>query len=230
MMEYKVNDYKEAKDWLKNTDAILITASNGLSIAEGYHIFADNGSFRRYFGKFRQKYGLDSLIRGVFTPMTAADHEEYMQTVHQYLIDDYHGSEVMKNLLSIVRNKPYFIVTSNGDAHFQMNGFDRDRIFEVEGNFEGLTEGSEEWNGQRQRFYAFLQEYSGQNALLFELGIGSRNQLIKAPTMGMAAKYPSWKFITMNMPGEINVPDALADRTVALTGDIGENLRNLLNE
>ena len=200
-MEYKVNDYKEAKDWLKNTDAILITASNGLSIAEGYHIFADNG-----------------------------DHEEYMQTVHQYLIDDYHGSEVMKNLLSIVRNKPYFIVTSNGDAHFQMNGFDRDRIFEVEGNFEGLTEGSEEWNGQRQRFYAFLQEYSGQNALLFELGIGSRNQLIKAPMMGMAAEYPSWKFITMNMPGEINVPDALADRTVALTGDIGENLRNLLNE
>lgn len=39
MMEYKVNDYKEAKDWLKNTDAILITASNGLSIAEGYHYF-----------------------------------------------------------------------------------------------------------------------------------------------------------------------------------------------
>ena len=74
------------------------------------------------------------------------------------------------------------------------------------------------------------QEYSGQNALLFELGIGSRNQLIKAPTMGMAAEYPSWKFITMNMPQEINVPDALADRTMALTGDIGENLRNLLNE
>lgn len=45
----------------------------------------------------------------------------------------------------------------------------------------------------------------------------------------MAAEYPSWKFITMNMPREINVPDALADRTVALTGDIGENLRNLLN-
>ena len=114
MMEYKVNDYKEAKDWLKNTDAILITASNGLSIADGYHIFADNGSFRRYFGKFRQKYGLDSLIRGVFTPMTAADHEEYMQTVHQYLIDDYHGSEVMKNLLSIVRDpQKYYEVTAH---------------------------------------------------------------------------------------------------------------------
>lgn len=113
-MEYKVNDYKEAKDWLKNTDAILITASNGLSIADGYHIFADNGSFRRYFGKSRQKYGLDSLIRGVFTPMTAADHEEYMQTVHQYLIDDYHGSEVMKNLLSIVRDpQKYYEVTAH---------------------------------------------------------------------------------------------------------------------
>ena len=73
MAEYKVNDYKEAKDWLKNTDAILITASNGLSIAEGYHIFADDGSFRRYFGKFRQKYGLDSLIRGVSRCVHADD-------------------------------------------------------------------------------------------------------------------------------------------------------------
>lgn len=38
-----------------------------------------------------------------------------MKTVHQYLIDDYHGSAVMKNLLKLVQDKDYFIVTSNGD-------------------------------------------------------------------------------------------------------------------
>lgn len=229
MRNYKENDFREAKKWLSDADAILITASNGLSIAEGYHIFADNEPFRKYFGKFREKYGVDCLIRGVFTPMTPEDHAEYMQTVHQYMIDDYHGSEVMKNLLELVKEKPYFIVTSNADTHFQMNGFDAKRIFEVEGNFDGLQEQSEEWKRQQERFSVFLQQYGDRKVVLFELGIGSRNRLIKAPTMDMAVKCPSWEFITMNMPREINIPAKLDSRTVALTGDIGENFRTLLS-
>lgn len=39
---------------LRQADAILIGASNGLSIAEGYNIFADNEMFRSQFGSFRQ--------------------------------------------------------------------------------------------------------------------------------------------------------------------------------
>ena len=31
-----------AQEWIAQADAILIGASNGLSIAEGYHIFANN--------------------------------------------------------------------------------------------------------------------------------------------------------------------------------------------
>ena len=119
----QMNSFSEAACWLSQADAILMTASNGLSIAEGYHIFADNEDYRKYFGRFRQKYGTDCLIRGVFTPMTEEDHKAYMQTVHQYMIDDYHGSRVMEDLLELVRPHPYFIVTSNGDTHFQMNGF-----------------------------------------------------------------------------------------------------------
>lgn len=229
MSGLKTNDFREAKRWITEADAILITASNGLSIAEGYHIFADNADYRKYFGKFREKYGTDCLICGVFTPMTEADRAEYMQTVHQYLIDDYSGSEVMKNLLELVKAKLYFIVTSNGDTHFQMNGFDPERIFEVEGNFDGLMERSDQWSAQQQRFSAFVQENAAKRVLLFELGIGSRNQLIKAPTMDIAAKCPTWKFITMNMPHEINVPAILSERTIALTGDIGGNFRALLD-
>lgn len=105
----------QAAACLKNADAILITASNGLSIAEGYHIFADNDDFKQYFGDFREKYGIDCLIQGVFAPLSPDEHTRYMKTVHQYLIDDYHGSAVMKNLLKLVQDKDYFIVTSNGD-------------------------------------------------------------------------------------------------------------------
>lgn len=228
MIDLKTNDFKAAKELLDGADAILVTASNGLSIAEGYHIFADNEPYRRYFGKFREKYGTNCLIRGVFTPMSKDDKAEYMATVHRYLIEDYHGSKVMEDLLALLEDKPYFVVTSNGDTHFQMNGFDADRIFEVEGNFDGLEERSAEWEAQRQRFARFVQENKDRNVVLFELGIGSRNGLIKAPAMEMAAGNPTWRFITMNMPQEINVPAALAGRSIALTGDIAANFEALL--
>lgn len=228
MSGLQVNNFQRAAQWLQEADAILLTASNGLSIAEGYHIFADSDAYKTYFGKFREKYGTDCLIRGLFTPMTEADHAEYLAAVHRYLIEDYKGSAVMKDLLALVQNKPYFIVTSNGDTHFQMNGFDAERIFEVEGNFDGLAEQSPAWRAEQQRFSAFVSRYQEQKILLFELGIGSRNQLIKAPTMEMAAEHPSWRFLTMNMPQEIRVLPALSGRAMALTGDIGENFQKLL--
>ncbi|MCD8023198.1 MAG: hypothetical protein LUF30_09600 [Lachnospiraceae bacterium] len=43
---------------LKNADAILVGASNGLSITEGLHLFADNAAFEELFGDLKQKYGL----------------------------------------------------------------------------------------------------------------------------------------------------------------------------
>lgn len=215
--------YKDVADRISRADAILITASNGLSISEGYHIFADNEDFRKYFGYFRQKYGVNCLIRGVFTPMQGDDHEKYMETVHRYMIDDYHGSPVMQDLLSIVNGKDYFVLTSNADTHFQMNGFDAGRIFEIEGNFDGLEEGSEGWNVQRDAFSQFVQKYTDRNLLVLELGIGARNQLIKAPVMQMAGMYRNWSFVTLNMPQEINIPDQIRERSVALPGNIAES-------
>ena len=51
---------------LRQADAILIGASNGLSIAEGYNIFADNEMFRSQFGSFRQRFGIQSVLDGCF--------------------------------------------------------------------------------------------------------------------------------------------------------------------
>ena len=49
---------------LRTADAALISASNGLSISEGYNIFANNAAFQRYFGKFTQQYGITSILQG----------------------------------------------------------------------------------------------------------------------------------------------------------------------
>ena len=53
-----MTEIQRAAQAIREADALLIGASNGLSIAEGYHIFANNEMFRRQFGDFQQKYGI----------------------------------------------------------------------------------------------------------------------------------------------------------------------------
>lgn len=50
--ESVMNDFKTARYWLTNADAIIISASNGLSVAEGYNIFAHDEAFMTRFGGF----------------------------------------------------------------------------------------------------------------------------------------------------------------------------------
>lgn len=59
---------REIQNKIENADAILIAASNGLSISEGYHLFADNPAFRELFSDFRTKYGIRCIIQGMTYP------------------------------------------------------------------------------------------------------------------------------------------------------------------
>lgn len=61
-----MEQYKQIAEKIKEADGILIGASNGLSIAEGYNIFANDEKFRSHFTDFQRKYGIRSLIQGSF--------------------------------------------------------------------------------------------------------------------------------------------------------------------
>lgn len=50
---------------LEEADAVLIGASNGLSISEGLHLFADNQAFEELFGDLKRKYGLSCILQGM---------------------------------------------------------------------------------------------------------------------------------------------------------------------
>lgn len=69
-MTYNIDRAREA---IANADALIIGASNGLSIAEGYNIFADNEMFRSQFGDFRDRYGIRSVLQGCFFDFPTAD-------------------------------------------------------------------------------------------------------------------------------------------------------------
>lgn len=222
-------DINEARRLIAGADALLISASNGLSIAEGYHIFADNDMFRRQFGDYRERFGVRNVIEGASYPYpSAADRKEFFRRLCQYWVDDYVPSEVMLNLKRLAEGKDYFVVTSNGDLHLEKAGFAEQRVFEVEGTFRDEFAPDEQvLMRKNELFRRFIEKYQGSPLVVLELGIGSRNRLIKLPLMQFVAQHPNVRYITLNMPGEMNVPTEIQQQSVALAGDIAVTLREL---
>ncbi|WP_242362093.1 hypothetical protein [Limosilactobacillus antri] len=215
----------QAAQIIKDADAILISASNGLSISEGVNIFANNQAFHQYFSDFQTKYGIQSILQGASYNFPADERAAFITQLKQYLLDDYHGSSSFDSLKAIIHSKDYFVVTSNADKHFQVNGLDQ--IWEIEGNFFDLQMRSPQWHAQQAAFQDFVKQYRGKKLVQLELGTGVANQLIKAPLMRMVAMNPSWSYITMNLANQINIMPVIADRSTALTGDLSKTLEQL---
>lgn len=126
--------YKQIWDKIQEADAILIGASNGLSISEGYNIFADDAWFQEHFGDFRKKYGIRSLLQGMFLDFEGPQEQwAYFSRLAYLKRYKEQPSQMMKNLYALVEDKEYFVVTSNGEDHFSLAGFAPERVFEMEG-------------------------------------------------------------------------------------------------
>lgn len=119
---------------IQESDALLIGASNGLSISEGYNIFADDHWFQKNFGDFRSRYGIRNILQGLFFqyPTEESKWAFFSRLISRKCYLEQPGP-VMEDLYRLVGSKDYFIVTSNGEDHFVPAGFDRDKVFEMEG-------------------------------------------------------------------------------------------------
>lgn len=130
------NVYSLVREKIDQADAVLIGASNGLSISEGFNLFADDAWFRENFGDFRQKFGIRSVLQGAFFPFPTQEEKWafWSRLVYRKSYAE-PPSRVMQVLYQLVANKDYFVVTSNGEDHFIPAGFSAERVFELEGKF-----------------------------------------------------------------------------------------------
>ena len=62
--------------------------------------------------------------------------------------------------------------------------------------------------------------------MVLELGIGWRNQLIKAPLMRLVADEPDATYVTINL-GEVYIDPAIRDKSFGLDGRLDELLPKL---
>lgn len=122
-------------------DAILIGAGAGLSTSAGLTYSGER--FDRYFSDFAQKYGITDMYSGGFYPFDTLKEYWAWWSRHIYC-NRYEKAPkpVYENLLRLVQNKDYFVLTTNVDHQFQLAGFDKQRLFYTQGDY-GLFQCSE---------------------------------------------------------------------------------------
>lgn len=129
------------KDLLKNADAVVIGAGAGLSTSAGFEYSGEK--FRKYFSDFAEKYGITDMYSGGFYPYQTLE-EYWAWWSRQIYCNRYIDAPkpLYQKLLSLVKDKDYFVITTNVDHCFQKSGFDKQRLFYMQGDY-GLIQCSE---------------------------------------------------------------------------------------
>ena len=126
---------------LHEADAVVIGAGAGLSTSAG--LTYSGPRFQEHFGDFIQKYKIQDMYSGGFYPFETLE-EHWAWWSRQIMINRYEKAPkpVYDELLKLVHDKDYFVLTTNVDHQFQLAGFDKERLFYTQGDY-GLWQCSE---------------------------------------------------------------------------------------
>lgn len=122
------------KNALESSDAVLIGAGAGLSTSAGLTYSGER--FEKSFADFSEKYGFSDMYSGGFYPYSTL--EEYWafwsRNIYINRYEDAPAS-AYNDLLDLVRDRDYFVLTTNVDHCFQKSGFDKHRLFYTQGDY-----------------------------------------------------------------------------------------------
>ena len=119
---------------LDEADAVVIGAGAGLSTSAGLTYSGER--FQKNFGDFIQKYGIQDMYSGGFYPFETLE-EHWAWWSRHIFYNRYVDAPlpVYQELLALVKDKDYFVLTTNVDHQFQRAGFDKKRLFYTQGDY-----------------------------------------------------------------------------------------------
>ena len=179
------DNIEKLKEKIRTADAVVIGAGAGLSTAAGFTY--DGERFEKYFSDFRKKYGFEDMYSGGFYPYkTPEEHWAYWS--RYIFVNRYQAApkSVYEDLLKLVADKDYFVITTNVDHCFQKAGFDKKRLFYTQGDY-GLFQCSE----------PCCQEIFDNEAIVLEML--KRQKDMKIPTELLPVCPHCGKSLTMNL-------------------------------
>ncbi len=135
------DNIEKLKNKLNEVEAVIIGAGAGLSTSAGFTYSGER--FRKYFSDFADKYGFQDMYSDGFYSYSTL--EEYWAYWSRYIyVNRYMDAPkpVYNQLYEIIKNKDYFVLTTNVDHCFQKAGFSKKRLFYTQGDY-GLFQCSE---------------------------------------------------------------------------------------
>lgn len=134
-MKEKLEDrIKKAVEAIKAAEYILIGGGAGLSDAAGLKYsgkrFTDN------FEPFIEKYGMEDLYSSSFYPFNTQE-EKWAYWAKHISVNRYDiaATQLYIDLLRLVKDKKYFVITTNVEHQFYKAGFSDEKIFAVQGDY-----------------------------------------------------------------------------------------------
>ena len=127
-----INKLKKALD---EADAVMIGAGAGLSTSAGFVYTGER--LEKYFPDFAAKYHFEDMYTGGFYAMQWPAEELWAYWSRYIYINRYMNppKPVYEELFELVKEKDYFVLTTNVDHCFQKAGFDKHRLFYTQGDY-----------------------------------------------------------------------------------------------
>ena len=125
---------QKLKNEMEKADAIVIGAGAGISASAGMSYSGER--FEKYFSDFHKKYGIRDMYSGGFYPYDTL--EEYWAWWSRHIFVNRYDVGIGKpyaDLLELIKDKDYFVLTTNVDHQFQLAGFDKKRLFYTQGDY-----------------------------------------------------------------------------------------------
>ena len=131
---HSLDKIRKLQALLRESDAVILGAGAGLSTSAGFTYTGKR--LENYFSDFVQKYGFGDMYSGGFYPYdTLEEHWAYWSRyiyINRYMDAP---KPVYSDLYTLVKDKDYFVLTTNVDHCFQKAGFDRHRLFYTQGDY-----------------------------------------------------------------------------------------------
>jgi len=131
---YRAEQAGRLKEAIANAEKIVIGAGAGLSTSAGYVYSGER--FQKYFSDFEEAYGFHDMYSGGFYRYSTSEERWAFWSRNIYVnryMDPPKGA--YEDLLTLVRDKDFFVITTNVDHCFQRVGFDKKRLFYTQGDY-----------------------------------------------------------------------------------------------
>ena len=141
---------------LDEADAVVIGAGAGLSTSAGFIYTGER--FDKYFSDFAAKYHFSDMYSGGFYVLESPPEEMWAYWSRYIWINRYMPipNDTYDRLYDLVKDKDYFVITTNVDHCFQRSGFDKKRLFYTQGDY-GLLQSSNPHGASAHKTYSGRQ-------------------------------------------------------------------------